>query len=130
MEKPQRTMLGYFALKYGFLNDGLFTFIQKLPKDRLSSIVKQVYDDTIENIFYSMNITGVFNSFPDRKEYAIALLAMASDQVNNLHQVDVVVALVRIIDASVLSSHAKQVIDLMMESNPLWVRQMQTALAL
>jgi hypothetical protein len=50
MEKAQRTMLGYFALKYGFLNDGLFTFIQKLPKDRLSSIVKQVYDDTVENI--------------------------------------------------------------------------------
>jgi hypothetical protein len=69
-------------------------------------------------------------SFPDRKEYAIALLAMASDQVNNMHQVDVVVALVRIIDASVLSSHAEQVIDLMMESNPLWARQMQAALAL
>jgi hypothetical protein len=50
MSKPQRTMLGYFALKYDFLKEGLFTFIQKLDKNRLKSIVNNVYDDTDENI--------------------------------------------------------------------------------
>lgn len=50
MEKPQRTMMGYFALKYDLLNDGLFTFIQKLDKSRIKNIVNHVYDDTSENI--------------------------------------------------------------------------------
>ena len=50
MEKPQRAMLGYFALKYDLLKDGLFTFIQKLDTDRLRSIIKKVYDDLDENI--------------------------------------------------------------------------------
>jgi hypothetical protein len=46
MSKPQRTMLGYFALKYDFLKEGLFTFIQKLDKNRLKGIVNTVYNDT------------------------------------------------------------------------------------
>lgn len=50
MEKVQRTMVGYFALKYDLLKDGLFTFIQKLEKDRLKNIIQRVYDDSEENI--------------------------------------------------------------------------------
>ncbi len=50
MEKPQRAMVGYFALKYDLLKDGLFTFIQKLPQNRLIDIVRKVYDDTEDNI--------------------------------------------------------------------------------
>jgi hypothetical protein len=50
MDKPQRTMLGYFALKHGLISEGLFTFIQSVSKDKLSSIVKKVYDDTDDDI--------------------------------------------------------------------------------
>jgi hypothetical protein len=50
MNKPQRTMLGYFALKYDLLKDGLFTFIEKLEKNRLKNIVNKVYEDTEENV--------------------------------------------------------------------------------
>jgi hypothetical protein len=50
MEKHQRTTLAYFALKHGLINEGLFTFIQTLPKDRLKSILQKVYDDTDENV--------------------------------------------------------------------------------
>jgi hypothetical protein len=69
MDKPQRTMLGYFALKYNLLNDGLFTFLQKLPKDRLSNIVNQVYDDTIENVEkYTSNLESILPYEDDTKE--------------------------------------------------------------
>lgn len=50
MEKPQRTMMGYFALKYDLLKDGLFTFIQKLEKDRIKNIIQRVYVDSDENV--------------------------------------------------------------------------------
>ena len=50
MEKPQRTMMAYFALKYDLLKDGLFTFIQKLEKDRIKNIIQRVYNDSDENI--------------------------------------------------------------------------------
>jgi hypothetical protein len=50
MEKIQRVIMGYFALKYDLLKDGLFTFIQKLPKERLLNIIRKSYDDTDENI--------------------------------------------------------------------------------
>jgi hypothetical protein len=50
MNKPQRTMLGYFALKYDLLKDGLFTFIEKLEKNILKNIVNKVYEDTEENV--------------------------------------------------------------------------------
>jgi hypothetical protein len=50
MEKLQRAMVGYFALKYDLISEGLFTFLQKISKDRLVDIVKKVYDDTNENI--------------------------------------------------------------------------------
>jgi hypothetical protein len=50
MEKPQRAMMGYFALKYDLIDEGLFTFLQKIEKDKLKSIVTNVYDDTFENI--------------------------------------------------------------------------------
>jgi hypothetical protein len=69
MDKPQRTMLGYFTLKYDLLNDGLFTFLQKLPKDRLSNIVNQVYDDTIENVEkYTSNLESILPYEDDTKE--------------------------------------------------------------
>ncbi len=50
MEKPQRAIMGYFALKYDLLKEGLFTFIQKTSKDRLQSSIEKVYDDSIDNI--------------------------------------------------------------------------------
>ena len=50
MAKPQRTMLGYFALKYELLKDGLFTFIEKLEKNTLKNIVNKIYEDTEENV--------------------------------------------------------------------------------
>jgi hypothetical protein len=50
MEKAQRAIMGYFALKYDLLNDGMFTFVQKLPKDKLQNAIQKVYDDTNENI--------------------------------------------------------------------------------
>ena len=50
MEKPQRAIMGYFALKYDLLKEGMFTFIQKTSKNRLKSAIEQVYNDTNENI--------------------------------------------------------------------------------
>jgi len=50
MEKPQRAIMGYFALKYNLLKEGMFTFIQKTSKNRLKSAIEQVYNDTNENI--------------------------------------------------------------------------------
>jgi hypothetical protein len=50
MEKAQRAMMGYFALKYDLINEGLFTFLQKISKDRLTDIIQKVYDDNNENI--------------------------------------------------------------------------------
>ena len=50
MEKIQRAIMGYFALKYNLVNEGLFTFLQKISKDKLSDIVRKMYDDTDENI--------------------------------------------------------------------------------
>ena len=50
MEKAQRAIIGYFALKYNLLKEGMFTFIQKTSKDRLKSAIQQIYNDTNENI--------------------------------------------------------------------------------
>jgi len=69
MQKAQRTMLGYFALKYDLLKDGLFTFIQRLEKDKLKSIVTNVYDDTFENIEkYTTQLESLLPYEDDTKE--------------------------------------------------------------
>jgi hypothetical protein len=69
MQKPQRTMMGYFALKYDLLKDGLFTFIQQLEKDKLKSIVTNVYDDTFENIEkYTTQLESLLPYEDDTKE--------------------------------------------------------------
>jgi hypothetical protein len=69
MEKPQRTMMGYFALKYDLISEGLFTFIQTLSKDRLSSIVQKVYDDTDANIEkYTSELESMLPYEDDTKE--------------------------------------------------------------
>jgi hypothetical protein len=69
MEKPQRAMVGYFSLKYDLLNDGLFTFIQKISKDRLNSIIRKVYDDSEENIEkYTSQLESMLPYEDDTKE--------------------------------------------------------------
>lgn len=69
MEKPQRTIMGYFALKYNLINDGLFTFLQKISKDKLRNIVEKIYDDTNENIEkYTLELESILPYEDDTHE--------------------------------------------------------------
>ena len=52
MDKPHRAAIGYFAIKHDLFNDGKFSFIQKIPAERLlntlSKIIKNPEPEYIE----------------------------------------------------------------------------------
>lgn len=45
MSKSHRATMGYFSIKHNLLNDGLFSFIEKINKQNLSTNIKNLIDN-------------------------------------------------------------------------------------
>jgi len=57
MSKPHRAGMAYLSIKYDLLSEGKFSFIQKLTKQSLESVIKQII--TNPNIEYLQNIENM-----------------------------------------------------------------------
>ena len=45
MTKPHRSVMSYFAIKYDLLKDGLFSFVQKIDKQTITSQISKLIDN-------------------------------------------------------------------------------------